>query len=546
MDRDLCAPLLDGWLRRLTRQDALCRRVLGRLAAAFLARRAHSRLGFVRLADYARERLGMSGREVEELARVARGLEQLPAVARAFLDGDLSWSHVRLLVSVATAETEAEWLHRALGRPVRALRAAVARRPHADADDPEVIDGEARRRFRLSCPRRVRREWAEAAELASRMCGTHLPAWRAAEAIAAEGLSGIEGGVTAEPIAKRAKRTTARESLAEAIPWEAVAAAVPEEVEALTRMVESCDPFVLDVRLRQTVQALQRLDWQTGRLLAIVAGLRLYRAFGCGSLRDYVEGRLGFSLRQARALLALDRAAGGCPELLAAYRDGYLSLARALVLLPVLQAETAAAWIARAAEVTVRRLEDLVAWALETAEPGTAILPPPAEGRLPVPALPEVQMCARTCDAEISFDGPATVVGLLWAVIRSCTPRGEPVWRGLEHLLEQVTAQWAAEPRARDPIFARDGWRCAVPACTARASLQDHHVVYRSRGGSNHWDNRVAICAAHHLQGIHRMRLKVTGQAPDDLTWEIGWRRGRPPLLRTHGDRYLDAGARDL
>jgi hypothetical protein len=54
---------------------------------------------------------------------------------------------------------------------------------------------------------------------------------------------------------------------------------------------------------------------------------------------------------------------------------------------------------------------------------------------------------------------------------------------------------------------------------------------------------RLHGAVAHHLQGIHRMRLRVTGEAPDDLTWEIGWRRGRPPLLRTHGDRYLDAGA---
>ena len=79
-----------------------------------------------------------------------------------------------------------------------------------------------------------------------------------------------------------------------------------------------------------------------------------------------------------------------------------------------------------------------------------------------------------------------------------------------------------------------------MPACTARASLQAHHVIYRSPGGDNARDNRVAICAAHHLNGIHRLRIRVSGVAPHDLTWEIGFRRGRPPLLRTHGDRYLD------
>ena len=72
-------------------------------------------------------------------------------------------------------------------------------------------------------------------------------------------------------------------------------------------------------------------------------------------------------------------------------------------------------------------------------------------------------------------------------------------------------------------------------------SGRDHHVLYRSRGGENTRDNRVAICAAHHLNGIHRFRIRVAGVAPHDLTWEIGFRQGRPPLLRTHGDRYLDA-----
>src|SRR5438876_10645102 len=36
LDRSLCAELLDPLLRRLARQEALCRRVLGRLARAFL------------------------------------------------------------------------------------------------------------------------------------------------------------------------------------------------------------------------------------------------------------------------------------------------------------------------------------------------------------------------------------------------------------------------------------------------------------------------------------------------------------------------------
>src|SRR5439155_27088818 len=81
LDRDLCAGLLDRLLRRLARQEALCRRVLGHLARHFLAKRAHQRLGFVRLDDFAREPPGLSGRELQTLAHVAQRTEALPAPA---------------------------------------------------------------------------------------------------------------------------------------------------------------------------------------------------------------------------------------------------------------------------------------------------------------------------------------------------------------------------------------------------------------------------------------------------------------------------------
>jgi len=157
--------------------------------------------------------------------------------------------------------------------------------------------------------------------------------------------------------------------------------------------------------------------------------------------------------------------------------------------------------------------------------------------------VPEVQLRAREggepADADLRFSGPASVVALFRTAIAGLRRHAEPPWQGLERLLRHAKHEWESQPRHRDPIFERDGWRCAVPACGARSSLQDHHVVYRSRGGDNARDNRVAICAAHHLHGIHGFRIRVGVVAPHDLTWEIGLRTGRPPLFRTHGDRYL-------
>src|SRR2546422_9372650 len=125
LDRDLCAGLLDRLLRRLARQEALCRRVLGHLARHFLAKRAHQRLAFVRLDDYARERLGLSGRELQDLGRVAERLTVLPTIARAFAEGTLSWSHLRLLVAVAPPQSETAWRPRAQAATLPGLDAAT-------------------------------------------------------------------------------------------------------------------------------------------------------------------------------------------------------------------------------------------------------------------------------------------------------------------------------------------------------------------------------------------------------------------------------------
>lgn len=100
-----------------------------------------------------------------------------------------------------------------------------------------------------------------------------------------------------------------------------------------------------------------------------------------------------------------------------------------------------------------------------------------------------------------------------------------------------MVAGWEAEPRHRDPVFARDGWRCTVPACSSRRNLHDHHLQFRSRGGDNARANRVAVCAGHHLHGIHAGVIRTWGTAPAAVHWQLGLRTDAPPLLTYVGDR---------
>src|SRR5206468_7761656 len=124
VDRALRARQLDGYLRRLARQEAVCRRVLGRLARTFLADRYHNRLGFARLGDWTRERLGLSARQVQDLARVAERLESLPAIAAAYREGAVSWLRALTVLPVATADDA--WVARAGAVTLRRLAPEVA------------------------------------------------------------------------------------------------------------------------------------------------------------------------------------------------------------------------------------------------------------------------------------------------------------------------------------------------------------------------------------------------------------------------------------
>jgi hypothetical protein len=250
-------------------------------------------------------------------------------------------------------------------------------------------------------------------------------------------------------------------------------------------------------------------------------------------------------VRKARALIAIERKTWHAPELGEAYREGRLSWVRALTLLPVVGECAAAAWVARAGQVTVRRLEAEVEWALDVRDAGPSwkpLTPPPPGADLTA----EVQMRAPAgwdfLDAEVEFRGPASVVALLQNAITVFEEPAHARWRALERLLEHAQAEWQRLPRHRDPVFARDGWRCTVPGCSSRKNLHDHHVQFRSRGGDNARRNRVTVCAWHHLRGIHGGRVRAQGAAPDAVHWEIGISANRPPLMRLVGDRYVAGG----
>ena len=71
----------------------------------------------------------------------------------------------------------------------------------------------------------------------------------------------------------------------------------------------------------------------------------------------------------------------------------------------------------------------------------------------------------------------------------------------------------------RQAVFDRDLWQCQFPGCTMRKMLDVHHIVFRSRGGSDDIWNLVCLCRVHHGL-VHRGICKVTGSVGVDLEFE--------------------------
>jgi hypothetical protein len=107
-----------------------------------------ARCGYASLREYAERMLGISARQTEERLRVGRALAHLPELDGALASGKLSWSAVRELTRIATADTESDWVNWAERRRANEVERAVAE--HIVGDGPDATGDPARLKHRLS------------------------------------------------------------------------------------------------------------------------------------------------------------------------------------------------------------------------------------------------------------------------------------------------------------------------------------------------------------------------------------------------------------
>ena len=184
-------------LAELAHAAAPLRRVVVALAGRLVERGAWDGIGYARLGDYARERLGVSARSLQEFARVDRALAALPALESALALGRLPWSKVRMLARFATRSDEERWIALAEGASVRQLERmcrAVDRgalEAGAAEVDEEGRETEASEWVRLGAPAPLAFKWRRTIEAAAKVSGERVSPGEALEWVTAEALSAL-------------------------------------------------------------------------------------------------------------------------------------------------------------------------------------------------------------------------------------------------------------------------------------------------------------------------------------------------------------------
>jgi hypothetical protein len=498
--RDEAAMLLDRLLAGRARRRGAIEVAIGHHLAALRVGDRSMRLGYAGVGDYAREVLGIAARTALKMERLARELRERPRLREAVWTGEVSARKAETVLPVARGDAERLWVERAGKETVRALQAAVeaatGSRP-LEEDEPWDL-------LCIQVPAEGRAEVDQAMESAGKLLGHTAPKWQRFEALCEEfhGAYGEHDGdgpdrvlrwplpvnEWLEPLKEMLEKETAQWAFLD--PLEAIVApAMDEETEA----------HRLDAELRRLAGERQRWDEEFGRLASVFRGLGLWREAKFASFGHYCSERLGMSGRTVEQRIALERRLVVLPELRRAMGEGRISYEQARLI----------AW-----KATDR---DVSGW-IERAERTSCIAL-----RREIEAKEEAQMWAR---GDFDIRVPRSTADLFAAACRAARRLvGESLTAGecLVWMALHFNRTWGSAVKQRKTlsrkIRERDLGYCQVPGCS-RAADQTHHVVTRAQGGGDECWNLVGLCVAHHLVGVHKGYIRVSGEAPDGLKWE--------------------------
>ena len=136
--------------------------------------KVHYLYGHVHMYEYMEHALGYAPHAARERMRVARALGALPSTTAALARGDLSYSGVRELTRVATADTENAWLTASQGMVTNQIEKMVAGHVQGDRPDDPTTPDLRPRIVRLELPPAVYALWRQARAVLGDERGTEL------------------------------------------------------------------------------------------------------------------------------------------------------------------------------------------------------------------------------------------------------------------------------------------------------------------------------------------------------------------------------------
>ena len=501
-----------------------------------------------------------------------------------------------LIARVATPDSLQAWVDLARRATVRELRDAVRQARAARSSTPlegsaapvpdadlENIDDADDVVLRLEVPPSVAAAFDEALELFRAVEGHEASVRSFVEALVADswagpgnrrlghggadtgdaagdGLRHLQHGTGCDVIEEALARSTGRWAHLRARPDDSDAEAIRilARLAALRVRAGQGDPAELDAQIRELISLEDDLERRLGEVLAGMAERGAWSRLKFAGAGHYAEQRLGLSRTAMRDRVRVARALRQMPLVSEAYQDGQLSLEATRHIVRILMdqepsAEAQQLWIDRGRRATVKRIKDEVrALVRARIEHGGAW--PPAEplddaawhaslerrAGMARDRMERYQAMAATCrgvsNVFLSLRLPAELArDLLGTMEFAGALVGDrmPQWYGLLMLLMDFVETWDESPeRESAPIYERDGYRCMAPGCTSRRNLEDHHVLYRSRGGGNEQDNRICLCRFHHQRGEHGGLTTCRGRAPLGVVWKMGLSGGYRSEIR--------------
>ncbi|MBN1420304.1 MAG: HNH endonuclease, partial [Planctomycetes bacterium] len=138
LDPDLSPDQVREVAKYSARQCGLWERTLSFYLLLIRRRRLFEAWGYSSFEHFVERDLRLDDRKVRDFIALARALDNVPRLDRAFADGEIGWTVLCYLAPVVTPETIEEWLKTAKGKTTREIRALARRVRRGDRPgDPQ-------------------------------------------------------------------------------------------------------------------------------------------------------------------------------------------------------------------------------------------------------------------------------------------------------------------------------------------------------------------------------------------------------------------------